>query len=357
MTTRSTRPATIADLAASLKLSKSAVSNALNNRPGVSPATRARVQAAAERSGWRPNALAKALSTGQAGAFGLCIARDSRVLGSESYYQRVIAGIEEVLIDSDHALLLRLVGPTGRDLDVYRQWAREHRVDAVALFDLQADDPRPPLMDELGLPAVIQGSTTSTHHPVVNGDVHAEVRMIIEHVRSRGASRVIFLHGPTHFTHEIDRLAAMRAATRAHGMPLRTIETDYSQEQGLAQGRDLLADGWADAVITSNDLLAVGVARALGDLTGADSALQDPADVRIVSWDDSLLCAYMRPGITALNRHPQSTGRQVGRLLLSLVGAGSGAAATGAGSVPEDEGHRTTLVVRESSEVPDRIED
>jgi DNA-binding LacI/PurR family transcriptional regulator len=286
----------------------------------------------------------------------LCIARDSRVLGSESYYQRVIAGIEEVLIDSDHALLLRLVGPTGRDLDVYRQWAREHRVDAVALFDLQADDPRPPLMDELGLAAVIQGSTTSTHHPVVNGDVHAEVRMIIDHVRSRGASRVIFLHGPTHFTHEIDRLSAMRAATRAHGMPLRTIETDYSQEQGLAQGRDLLADGWADAVITSNDLLAVGVARALGDLTEADSALQDPADVRIVSWDDSLLCAYMRPGITALDRHPQSTGRRVGRLLLSLVGVATPDGG-GVGADAEDDANRTTLVVRESSDVRDPIED
>lgn len=334
----STGQPTIADLAQSLGLSKSAVSNALNDRPGVSAATRQRVREAADASGWRPNALARALSTGQAGAFGLCIARDSSVLGSESYYQRVLAGIEEVLIDSEQSLLLRLVGTGGADLDVYRRWAREGRVDAVALMDMQSDDPRLPLVEELGLPAVIQGSiggyrsahgAGATPWPVVNGDVDAEAALLVDHLHQRGARRLAFLHGPLNFIHEVGRLAAVCGACESHGVTMRAIETDYSQEAGLHFGNDLVDEGWADAVITSNDLLAVGVARACGD----------SPTVKIASWDDSQLCAYLRPGITALNRHPQAVGRQVGLMLVHLARR----------EPTQPEATPVTLVVREST--------
>ncbi|MGJ6980133.1 LacI family DNA-binding transcriptional regulator [Aestuariimicrobium soli] len=337
----STRP-TITDLARSLGLSKSAVSNALNGRPGVSEATRERVRAAAEGTGWRPNALARALSTGHAGAFGLCIARDSGVLGSESYYQRVIAGIEEVLIDSEHALLLRLVGGPGRDLDVYRRWAGERRVDGVCLFDLTADDPRPALVAELGLPAVIQGSLADSPHPVVTGDTDAEAALVVDHLVERGARRLVMLHGPSSFTHESERVQAVRVAADRGRLPLRLVETDYSQRAGHQHGRDLMAEGWADAVITSNDLLAVGVMSATQEgFSGPVASLDEPGSgPRVISWDDSLLCAYVRPGITALDRHPQAVGRQVARLLLAQV----------RGESVEPEPTPVTLVVRGSTD-------
>jgi LacI family transcriptional regulator len=52
---------TIRDLAKEVGLSPSGVSHALNNRPNIPEATRRRVREAAERLGYRPNALVQAL--------------------------------------------------------------------------------------------------------------------------------------------------------------------------------------------------------------------------------------------------------------------------------------------------------
>ena len=53
---------TIDDVAKASGVSKSAVSYALNGKPGVSERTRAKVLRVAEEMGWRPSSAAKALS-------------------------------------------------------------------------------------------------------------------------------------------------------------------------------------------------------------------------------------------------------------------------------------------------------
>jgi len=57
-------------LSAELNLSPTTVSRALNGYPEVSSATRARVAAAAELHGYRPNARAKGLATGRSMVIG-----------------------------------------------------------------------------------------------------------------------------------------------------------------------------------------------------------------------------------------------------------------------------------------------
>ena len=55
------RRPTIADIAARAGVSPGAVSFALNNRPGVSDATRARIRDIAREMHWRPHSAARAL--------------------------------------------------------------------------------------------------------------------------------------------------------------------------------------------------------------------------------------------------------------------------------------------------------
>lgn len=57
------RRVTIRDVAARAGVSKGAVSLAFNDRPGVSPATRNRIFAAARELGWAPHLSARSLSS------------------------------------------------------------------------------------------------------------------------------------------------------------------------------------------------------------------------------------------------------------------------------------------------------
>ena len=72
-----TRRPTIDDVARRAGVSQGAVSFALNGRPGVADATRARILAVAAELGWTPSRRG-ALSASRALAVGLVIARDPR---------------------------------------------------------------------------------------------------------------------------------------------------------------------------------------------------------------------------------------------------------------------------------------
>src|SRR5215216_4400577 len=69
------RRPTILDVARRAGVSKGAVSFALNDRPGLAPATRNRILVAARELDWQPSSRARALSHSRAYAVGLVISR------------------------------------------------------------------------------------------------------------------------------------------------------------------------------------------------------------------------------------------------------------------------------------------
>ena len=152
-----TKRATIADIAQRAGLSKGAVSYALNGLPGVSESTRQRVLKLAAEMGWRPNSAARALSASRAGALGLVMARPASTLGVEPFFMKLLSGIENTLAARSTALVLQVVPDHDAEVEAYRRWWAERRVDGIFLIDLRIEDKRVLVLEELGLPAVVIG--------------------------------------------------------------------------------------------------------------------------------------------------------------------------------------------------------
>src|SRR6185436_13274566 len=112
------RRPTIADVARRAGVSATAVSFAVNDRPGVSPETRERILAVARELGWRPSASARALTEARTRAIGLVLARDPGQLELDAFFVRFLSGLERTLSPADYALLLQLV-PEGPALSAY----------------------------------------------------------------------------------------------------------------------------------------------------------------------------------------------------------------------------------------------
>src|SRR5918912_1374474 len=130
----SRRRPTIADVARRAGVSPAAVSFAVNDRPGVSPATRDRILEAARELGWQPSASARALTEARTRAVGLILARSEAQLEGDSFFVRFLAGIERALTAADHALLLQIVpGEATEALPAYERLAAAGRVDGFLL--------------------------------------------------------------------------------------------------------------------------------------------------------------------------------------------------------------------------------
>ncbi|WP_306214797.1 LacI family DNA-binding transcriptional regulator [Actinoplanes sp. RD1] len=307
---------TIADIAQRVGVSPGAVSFALNGRPGVSEQTRARILEVAREMNWRPHRAARALGGSQAGAVGLVLARDPRTLGSEQFYTQILYGMQDALSARSFAVQMQLVRDTEAEIALYRDWASEHRVDGLLLVDLQVDDPRPAILDELRLPFVTLGSTGDPGRPSVWADDAAAMVTIVDYLATLGHRHVAHVSGPPIYRHTARRVAALHEHAVLRGLDAgESVSTDFSDAQGAAATRALLSRPRPPtAIIYDSDLMAaagLGVALELG--------VRVPRSLSIVSFDDSVLTRIVHPQLTCLSRDTYALGAQVAESLLQLV--------------------------------------
>lgn len=333
---------TIRDIAERAGVSKGAVSYALNGRPGVSDDTRERILTIARELGWYPNRAARALSAARADACGLVLARPANILAFEPFFMEFIAGAESELAARSMALTIQLVRDTEQEIEVYRRWWGERRVDGVLMVDVRVDDPRVGELVRLGLPAVVVGG------PLEGGVLpavwHDEQSVVVEAVRylsALGHDRIAHVAGVGHFVHTTERMKAFRTAMEELGLHPEVTTTDYSPASGARATRRLLSSPEPPtAIIFDSDLLAVtglGVAQQMGFVV--------PDDLSIVGWDDSLISQVVHPPLTAITRDITQYGVMATRHLLKTL----------EGHAPEDvETPRGELTPRGSTAAPRR---
>ncbi|MEU2830503.1 LacI family DNA-binding transcriptional regulator [Streptomyces lavendulae] len=334
------RRPTIKDIARRAGVSESAVSFALNGRPGVSEQTRARIRRVAEELGWQPNSAARALSGERSGAVGLVLARPAHTLGVESFFLQLVSGIQEVLSAERIALLFQVVEDIEAECAVHRRWWAERRVDGVLVVDPRTNDPRPELLAGLGLPAVLIGGYGGEgdggegdggggeggggEGPSLSrvwADDTRAMTEVLDHLHGLGHRRIVHIAGLPGLAHTARRVAALRAEAERLGLPagqVRSVPTDYSDTEGAAATRRVLAEPEPPtALVYDNDVMAVA-----GSAVAAELGIPVPGRLSIVAWDDSALCRVTHPRLTALVRDTAGFGRLAAEELLAVLAGG-----------------------------------
>ncbi|NUR09586.1 MAG: LacI family DNA-binding transcriptional regulator [Nocardioidaceae bacterium] len=307
---------TINDVARAAGVSKGAVSFALNDRPGISPATRARILEVARDLGWTPSTRARALSVSRALAVGLVLARPPEVLRADAFFPSFIAGLETVLSQHGHALLLQVAEHD--DLTAYRRLAQEGRVDGVLVTDLRVDDPRPALLEELGLPAVVVGPALGARYAAVLGvDDAPGIEAAVEHLVSLGHERIAHVSGPQVMVHARSRRQAWADALETAGLAQGpVVEADFSAESGAVATHELLdLVEPPTAIVYSNDLMAMA-----GMSVALSRGLAVPGDLSVTGYDDMEMVAHLQPPLTTVTTDVVAWGKAAAARLLEVIG-------------------------------------
>ncbi|PPK97862.1 DNA-binding LacI/PurR family transcriptional regulator [Kineococcus xinjiangensis] len=307
---------TIAEIARRSGVSKGAVSYVLNNRPGVSDATRARVLKVAEELQWVPNRAARILSGSRTDTFGLVVTRTASTLGHEPFYMEFMSGLESVLSTRDCALLLQVVPSPDAAAATYSRWWSERRVDGMVIVDVRVDDPRIPRLQADGVPSVVVADPSLAGGlTCVWTDDASGIREAVQHLVDLGHRRIARVAGLPDLGHVRIRDEALAAAAAEHRIEARIVHTDFSGDDGARATHDLLTG--ADpvtAIVYDNDLMAVA---GLSVATGLGRRV--PEDVSLVAWDDSALCRVTHPRITAVGHDVAAYGAAVAGRLFGLL--------------------------------------
>jgi DNA-binding LacI/PurR family transcriptional regulator len=301
---------TIGDVARGAGVSPTTVSHALNGKGAVRPATRARVLRTAKRLGYLPNSAARNLRSGRTMTLGLMFPREE--FSGVEYYLELASAAAQAAFARDYGVLLI---PPMQAPEQLRRFA----VDGGIVSDPVAGDSRLAAFDALGLPTVsIDRDLSRGDDPWwVAADNVANTRAALDHLVDAGARRVAFLTGDASWGWLEDSLRAYRDWARERGRePLVATASMAAHERGAAAAAAELLDrpDPADAIFAPPDRFAVGVLRA-----ARERGIDVPGALRIAVGVDSSQARLADPPITAIDLHPDETGRAAVDMLLARI--------------------------------------
>ncbi|MER7370342.1 LacI family DNA-binding transcriptional regulator [Nonomuraea wenchangensis] len=303
------RRATLADVAAAAGVSVPTVSKVLSGKKHVSAATRDKVLEAVRAFGYeapRPPA------TPRAGIVDLLI--DG--LGSP-WAHVVVDGAERAAARWGFSLVVTSSARSDFDL---RRWIgimRKRGTDGIVLVLSRAGAEEIRAIEELLHVPLVLLDPVGQRDPRLsavgatnwNGGVLATT-----HLLELGHTRIGFIGGPLDVQCTLDRYEGYLAAHRTFGIepdPGLTRYGDFLVSGGKRHGAELLdRDDPPTAVFAGSDLQAAGVYQA-----AAERGVRVPAELSVVGFDDSPLCATMSPPLTTVRQPLDEMANEAVRLI------------------------------------------
>ena len=303
----------LADVARHVGVSQATVSRVLNDKPGISQATRDAVLTALDVLGYeRPSKLRGE----RARLVGIVLPEMTNPV-----YPALAEAMASALAKRGFSPVLCTRTVDGVSEAEYVALLLEQQASGVLFAgglyqEADADHAHYAALRERALPTVlVNAAADDLDFPrVCTDDAHAVDQAYAE-LAALGHDRVGLLLGPVDHVPSARKLAAYIAARDRHGhtgAPL-VGRTPFAVAEAQVAAARLIADG-TRALIGAGDVVAVGAVRA-ADRRG----LTVPGDVSIVGYDDSPVMACTDPPLTTVRQPVHAMGHAAVSLLLQQI--------------------------------------
>jgi LacI family transcriptional regulator len=309
------------DVARVAGVSRATVSYVINGladgRVSISIETRQRVLDAIRQLGYHPDARAQSLRMGGAtNSIGLLVPDMHN-----PYYWKIASGVEQEAEKAGFDLVLFSTSLNAqREGHTLRALSRR-QVDGLILsltFPGQITEALK-LLARRHSPVVTLGNVyPNIDAVVVQPGYHENARQMMAHLYALGHRRIGFIYGLVNPEIDGGRLAAYREALQEFCLPEDEKLIDRcgaTLNDGYQAAHRLLRRTPAPtAIVTINDLLAIGALRAI-----SERGLATPRDISVAGFDDIDMAAYLNPPLTTVQFDADAVGREAVKLILQRL--------------------------------------
>lgn len=309
--------ATMQDVAKLANVSIATVSFTVNNTKPVSPATRAKVEAAMLELGFKRNAVGRALASKRTHILALLYpALQHRFRGTVVDFFTSAASTASEL---GYNLVL---WPAGNDAEL-DELTSTGLVDGVLLMEVQVEDPRVGQLQESKTPFALIGRTADPSAlDFVDIDFENTVAAAIEHLEGLGHTTIGLLDGGVGsgalrgYGPVVRTRAAFEKTMAERGLTAYLATCDENAAAGRAAAPGLIADApGMTALVLMNEHAAPGLVHGLARL-----GLSIPDDLSILSIASSKDMATMSdPQLTVMSAPSIELGRRGVELLIDQL--------------------------------------
>lgn len=296
-----------ADVAKLAGVSRSAVSRTFTAGAYVSETTRAKVLAAADALGYRPNAIARGLIKRRTGIVGIVVGQLDN-----PFYAEVLEILACLLQERSLAPLLFISEP--QTMDDLISTLLAYQVDGVLLPAATMSSRMAVQCQRSGTPVVLL-NRYSRHENVnsVVGDNHGGGAAVGRLFLRQGYRRVAFIGGLPDTSSNMDRERGFREALAEGGVaPMALRSGNYTHEGGAAAARHILGQSpRPEGIFCANDIMAMAAL----EVAKSEYGLAVPNELAIVGYDNSKQASWPLYELTTVDQNVREMAEKAVALL------------------------------------------
>jgi DNA-binding LacI/PurR family transcriptional regulator len=233
------------------------------------------------------------------------------------FFMELVKALEELLVENQRELLLANTDFHASRLQQSIQRMLLRRVDGVAFLGSELEAAPLESLVQNRIPVVTTDHyRTSVGVSDIEIDFSGGMAQLLQHLKGLGHTQVGFIGGSKGLeTSRVRRESFMGAVVKL-GMSSRPqwiVEGDYKIGGGLSGMKAILSsDEHPTAVVTANDLTAIGALRAV-----RGAGLRVPDDISVTGCDDIEMADIVYPPLTTLEISRRDYARQILDALMS----------------------------------------
>lgn len=318
---------TIRDIARDSGFSVSAVSLVLNNAPlakYIPEQTKKRIQGVAQKLGYSPNQLARALRSQRTTTVGLMVF-DIK----DPFCTPILRGIERALYQLSHLSILTDAHNDRARFERYLELLLERRVEGMIVIAnwLVVDINLLAELERQRVPTIVIGrelKTDAVGSVVVDNEAGGRIAM--EHLCKLGHRRIAFIRGPKILGDTPLRWKGVKSVARSTGFAVdpklvvdlpNAFDPNYGFEIGAKLTEELLRRKRPfTALMAFDDITALGALHAL-----TKAGIKVPDQCSLIGFDDVAPAAYSIPPLTTVRQPLEVMGETAADIIAGAMNA------------------------------------
>lgn len=308
---------TIKDIAKIAGVSVTTVSKVINDYPDIGEKTKARVLKIIDQENYRPNAIARSLSTNKSNTIGIFITDHSNYGIRHPVFRDIIYAIEKTFFDREYDVII--FAHRWGDRYGYTDKCLNRNVDGTVLMGMPRTDPGIDELIKSKIPSVfIDIDIVGRHTSYVISDNVEGAKKAVDYLYSLGHEKIGMVMGQWTTKPAQDRLIGFQQKKEELKLDNNNdwiIETEFSEKGGFDAMTKLLSlKDIPTAVFCQSDEMAIGAMKAI-----KKQGYKVPDDFSIIGFDDIEISKYIRPAITTIRQDKMEMGEKAAELLLKIM--------------------------------------
>jgi DNA-binding LacI/PurR family transcriptional regulator len=304
--------ATSYDVAELAGVSQSAVSRVFQEGASASKDMRDRVLAAADKLGYRPNAIARGLITQRSNMVAVIISKLTNL-----YYPEVLVHLSQRFSERGVRVLLFALEREG-DVDSIFEQMLQYQVDGIVTAAMMTPM-QLATIEKIGIPVVFYNRTfQQLDVNSVRCDQEEGERWLVGELVDAGHRSFGIVQGPADSVVSAERTSGALSKLQELGISdITSVSGDYGYETGRRCFRELVEKHGSppDAVIGANDVMAIGCI----DEAREGYGLRVPRDISIVGFDGVGPAGYAAYDVTTVRQPVERMSEAAVSMLLERI--------------------------------------